>query len=896
MGLSPGTKLGPYEIIAPVGAGGMGEVYRARDTRLDRVVAIKVLPSQLAENPDARQRFDREARAISSLNHPNICTLHDVGQQDGISYLVMEYLEGETLADRLGNGPLPIDQVLRYGAEICDGLERAHRSGVVHRDLKPGNIMLTKAGAKLMDFGLAKSLVASPAVSPSLTATLSTPMGSHPLTAQGTVVGTFQYMAPEQVEGKDADARSDIFAFGAVLYEMATGKRAFEGKTAASAMAAVLERDPAPISAIQPAVPPALDRLVKTCLAKDPDDRWQTAHDVKLQLKQIAEAGSQASAQAVLQTTTPTPVPALASKNRSKLPWILAAILGIITASVVLMQYLAGSKQLPLLRLEINPPPKSQFNVSGDNAGPAMISPDGRYVVFSASSSTGVQLYVRPLESLNAQKLPGTEAAMFPFWSPDSRSVAFFTADKLKRIDIDGSSSVTICDSTLGRGGAWNQDGTIVAALSYNTGLSRVSASGGAPVLITKVDNVKYTSHRWPWFLPDGKHVIYVAVNHTSAMSPDTGVFITSLDGSDNHLLFHSLSNAIYAAGHLLYVRENSLLALPFDTSALKLTGEPQTLNENAQYDSGLWRSNLSVSTTGNMVYASGTATGSQSIAWYDRTGKALGTVGDPSTYFDLQLSPDNKQLAVTDGNTSAATIWVYDLATKLKSRLTFSPGAHRTPVWSPDGREIAFATNQQAAIAKKEVASGATDQILLSASEPQFQAVTDWSPDGRYLMYAQGSGIKLSLWVLPMNGDRKPFDYAPEGTFDGKFSPDMRWVAFQSNETGRPEVFVAPFPWTGAKWQVSTTGGTQPLWRADGKELCFFDFSGIVAVEVNGSGASFQVGALKPLFPRLALNGFSQEYSMTKDGQRFLAITPSEGGSQTLTLVQNWPAELRKK
>jgi eukaryotic-like serine/threonine-protein kinase len=896
MGLSSGTKLGPYEIIAPVGAGGMGEVYRARDTRLDRTVAIKVLPSQLAENPDAKQRFDREARAISSLNHPNICTLHDVGEQGGVSYLVMEYLEGETLADRLSNGPLPIELVLRYGIEICDGLERAHRNSVVHRDLKPGNIMLTKAGAKLMDFGLAKSLVAPPAVSPSLTATLSTPMGSHPLTAQGTVVGTFQYMSPEQVEGKDADARSDIFAFGAVLYEMAAGKRAFEGKTAASAMAAVLERDPAPISTVQPAVPPALDRLVKTCLAKDPDDRWQTAHDVKLQLKQIAESGSQASAQAALPTTTPTPVPALGSKNRTKLPWVLATILGLITASVLLMQYLAGSKQLPLLRLAINPPPKTQFNVSGDNGGPAMLSPDGRYVVFSASSSTGVQLYLRPLESLNAQKLPGTEAAMFPFWSPDSRSVAFFTADKLKRIDIDGSSPVTICDSTLGRGGTWNQDGTIVAALSYNTGLSRIPASGGPPLLITKVDNVKYTSHRWPWFLPDGKHVIYVAVNHTSAMSPETGVFITSLDGSDNRLLFHSLANAVYATGRLLYVRENSLLAQSFDASTLKLTGEPQTLNENVQFDSGLWRSNLSVSATGNMVYASGAATGSQTLAWYDRTGKVLGTVGEPSAYFDLEISPDNKQLAVTDGNTSAATIWVYDLATKLKSRFTFSPGTHRTPVWSPDGREIAFTTNQQAAIARKEVSSGATDQILLSSAEPQFQAVTDWSADGRYLMYDQGSGIKLSLWVLPLAGDRKPFQYAPEGTFDGKFSPDMRWVAFQSNETGRPEVFIAPFPWTGAKWQVSTNGGTQPLWRGDGKELFFFDFSGIVSVEVNGSGPAFQVGALKPLFPRLALNGFSQEYSVTKDGQRFLAITPSEGGSQTLTLVQNWPAELRKK
>jgi Tol biopolymer transport system component len=895
MSLSSGTKLGPYEIIAPVGAGGMGEVYRARDTRLDRTVAIKVLPPQLAENPEAKQRFDREARAISSLNHPNICTLHDVGQQDGISFLVMEYLEGETLADRLANGPLPVELVLKVGIEICDGLERAHRSGVVHRDLKPGNIMLTRTGAKLMDFGLAKSAMSAPAVSPSLTATLSTPVGSHPLTAQGTVVGTFHYMAPEQVEGKEADPRSDIFAFGAVLYEMATGRRAFEGKTAASAMAAVLERDPAPISSLQPAVPPLLDRLVKTCLAKDPDDRWQTAHDVGLQLRQIAESASQAGAPTVGPSGSQAPAPA-PRKMQAALAWAVAAVLGAVAVAGLAWAYFAGRTQMPLLRVEINPPPKLQFNVSGDNAGPAEISPDGRYLVVSGNSATGTQLYLRPLDALTTQKLPGTEGATFPFWSPDSRSIAFFTTDKLKRIDLGGSAPVTICDSTLGRGGTWNQDGIIVAALSYNTGLSRVSASGGTPVQFTKVDNVKYTSHRWPWFLPDGKHVIYVAVNHTAAMSSDIGVFYAAIDGSDNRFLFHSLANAIYGAGHLLYSRESTLIAQPFDAATGKTTGEPETLNEGVQFDSGLWRSNLSVSNNGMLLYASGAASGSQTIAWYDRTGKTLGTIAEPSAYFDLELSPDNKQIAITDGNTSAATIWIYDTTTKLKSRFTFTPGTHRSPVWSPDGTQIAFTTNQQGAIAVKPVASGATDQVLLSSPDLQYQAVTDWSHDGKFLMYSQGSGINLSLWVLPLTGDRKPFQYAPVGTFDGKFSPDGRWVAFQSNETGRPEVFVAPFPWTGAKWQVSTSGGTQPLWRGDGKELFFFDFSGIVAVQVNGGGSSFQVGGMKSLFPRLALTGFSPEYSVTRDGQRFVAIAPTEGVSQTLTLVQNWPAELKKK
>ena len=886
MALTAGTKLGPYEIQSPLGAGGMGEVYRARDTRLDRIVAIKILPSHLSENPEARQRFDREARTISSLNHPNICTLHDVGHQDGVDYLVMEYLEGETLADRLGKGPLPVEQVLKCGIEICEGLEKAHRSGVVHRDLKPGNIMLTKIGTKLMDFGLAKASVAGPASSSSLTVTLSTPAGSHPLTAQGTVVGTFQYMAPEQVEGKEADARSDLFALGAVLYEMATAKRAFEGKTAASAMAAVLERDPAPISSVQPMTPAAFERLVKICLAKDPDERWQTAHDVKLQLKQIAEGGSQASATA----------PAVPQRKRGNaLAWGLAAILGVVAVSALVMAYLANQKQLPVLRVEINPPERMQFNLSGDNAGPAMISPDGRYLVFSANGVSGIQLYLRSLDAISSQALPGTEGGTFPFWSPDSRSIAFFTAEKLKRIEVGGGAPVTICDSVLGRGGSWNQDGTIVAAISYNTGLSRVPASGGTPTPITKVDGVTYSSHRWPWFLPDGKHFLYLAINHNAPASPDTGIFVASLDGKENRLLFHTLSSAIYTAGHLLYQRENSLLAQPFDPSAGKFTGEPETLREIVQYDAGTWRANLSASSNGMLVYASGTASGNQILTWYDRSGKVLDTVGEPSGFFDLDLSPDEKKLAVTDQNTATATVWVYDLVGKLKTRLTFSGGSHINPVWSPDGRELAFTSNQQAAISIK--GDSTPERTLLSSPDPIYQGITDWSRDGRYLMYEQGPGVNEQLWVVPLFGDGKPFPYSKSSAPDrgGVFSPDGRWVAYMSNETGRPEIYVAPFPWTGAKWQVSNGGGADARWRADGKELYYFDFNGITAVEVDGKGATFQVGNSKLLF-RLPVRGLSREYAPTRDGQRFIAIAASEGSSQVLTLVQNWTAELKKK
>jgi tRNA A-37 threonylcarbamoyl transferase component Bud32 len=521
----------------------------ARDTRLERSVAVKVLPAHLSDQPEAGERFEREARTISSLNHPNICHLHDVGEQDGVRYLVMELLEGETLADRLRRGPMPLDQVLRYGAEIAEGLDAAHRQGVVHRDLKPGNVMLTKTGARLMDFGLAKEISTVKPVSAELTATM-TSSPATPLTQQGTIVGTFQYMAPEQVEGKEADARSDIFSLGAVLYEMIGGKRAFEGKTLVSVAAAILEKDPAPIRTLQPETPPALERAIKKCLAKDPDTRWQSAGDLASELKWLAEGGAAAD----LQTASPG-----AAWKSTFVAWAVAGV-ALAAAIAVAFFHFGAREAKPLVLTQIASSDKWDFNFVGDNAGPPVISPDGTHIVFSAHTQGKQQLFLRSMDNLTPQPIPGTDDATFPFWSPDSRSIGFFADIKLKRMDVGGGPATIICDAPIGRGASWGPNGTIVFSPQYSSPISQVSATGGTPAPITKLTN-NYTTHRWPAFLPDGKHFLYLAANHAAPTVGDTAVFWASLDGQQNKLVVSTSSSAIYASGYLLFVRQNALMA-----------------------------------------------------------------------------------------------------------------------------------------------------------------------------------------------------------------------------------------------------------------------------------------------------------------------------------------------
>ncbi len=892
MPLTAGAMLGPYEILSPAGAGGMGEVYKARDTRLDRTVAIKVLPAHLSSNPELKLRFEREAKSISALQHPHICALFDVGSQDGVDFLVMEFLEGETLSERVQQkGALPIDQVLKIGIEVADALEKAHRQGILHRDLKPGNIMLTKAGAKLMDFGLAKAsglAMGATSVS-SLTAAVTRTSPASPVTQAGTIVGTFQYMSPEQLEGKEADARSDIFAYGAVLYEMATGKRAFEGKSQISVMSAILEKEPEPISAIQPTIPPAFEHIVKRALAKDPDERWQTAADLKSELKWISQTSS--SARAVS--------PGVKRKRYQK--WATTA--GVAAAAVVvtaLAMWLFGVGRSPgVVQTFILPPEGGQFTFTGQGGGPPVISPDGTKIVFQASGTDGKRLlWVRALQSLTPLPIAGTEGAMYPFWSADNKQVGFFQESRMKRVDIAGGPVTSICDAPAGRGGSWNEDGIIIFSPATGDPILKVAAAGGTPVAITKVLTSE-TSHRWPLFLPDGRNFLFLAWNQGGSEDSESySVYAGSLEGGTRQLVLTGTSSVAYADGYLFFTRGGNLLAQGFDAGSLKVKGDPVPLFERIQSDPQFGRSNFSVSQTGSLIFAVGPSAAEARLMWYGLDGRELGQVAGIGNWSGTRVSPDGKSLAVAldPGNQD---VWLLSLGREMRSRLTFDTTPEGNPAWSADGKRVAFNRLRNAAnqIAVKAADGSGAEEVLLQVAEGL--QLSDWSRDGRYITFNRTSpGQRTDLWVLPTFGEKKPFPLVATtfGEADGMFSPDGKWIIYDSNASGTSEIYAMPFPGPGGKFQISSGGGDWPRWTRDGKHVIYTNADDFYIADVTYDNSTFQVTQSRKIFSLSAVASASNYfYDVAPDSRIVVVAAPAKSGTQRLAWISDWRKQLPK-
>ena len=864
MALAPGLRLGPYEIVAAAGAGGMGEVYRAHDSRLNRDVAIKVLPDHLSANPELRERFEREARAISQLSHPHICVLYDIGKHGSADYIVLEFLEGETLGTRLRKGPLPVDQVLKYGAQIADALDKAHRNGVVHRDLKPDNVMLTKSGVKLLDFGLAKPLATPGNISSSIAAT----MTQNPLTAEGTLVGTFQYMSPEQLEGREADARSDLFALGCVLYEMSTGKRAFDGKSTASVVASIMNSDPAPLTQYAPLSPPSLEWAIRRCIAKDPEERWQNAGDLASELRWIQEGGSRAG----------VAVPSTVRSRRKILRW--AAVAAALILGTIAGLFLKRSPSEPVLRVAVNLPQGT--SIVPENA--AALSPDGDWVLMTLADAQGkTKFWVRRLSSDTALPLDGTEGAVGPFWSPDSRSIGFFSVDgKLRKIPVGGGQADTVCDVWQVYGGTWGRDDVIVFATGIR-GLFQVPASGGVPV---RIPTPELSDYRGPQFLPDGKHIL-VAANSSG------GIFVVDRTTGQVQPVLSDESQARYTdPGYLLFLHGSRLMAQPFDANSLRLSGTAQFVAESV-YSGSM---SFSTSKGGLLLYQRAFQT---QLTWVDVTGSKVSNVGDPGYISYPYLSPDGKyaMYSVMDPRQGKQKLWLCDLTRGTSSPFTFGDGSDQYPTWSPDSRQVAFSSTRHGKeeIYLKPVAGGGDEQELLASdgnAEPD-----RWSPDGRYLLFDYVTKTNgTDVWALPVFGERKPFAivHGPANENWGIFSPDGKWVAYSSDESGRAEIYVVSFPNGGGKRQVSTGGGITSFWPA-GKELFYLDPEWHVnGVNIDAQAENLAVGKTRELFGGRLFGNTTGMFPAADSKRWLVAFAVDESNASPLVLTTNWTATLK--
>lgn len=918
MSLSPGARLGPYEIVVPIGAGGMGEVYKARDTRLDRTVAIKVLPEHVASDPDARQRFEREARAVAALNHPHICTLYDIGRQDGTDFLVMEYLEGETLQDRLAKGALPLDQALRYGIEIADALDKAHRAGIVHRDLKPGNIMLTKSGSKLLDFGLAKTGTAVAAG----TALSMMPTTPPNLTAQGTILGTLQYMAPEQLEGRVADARTDIFAFGAVLYEMLTAKKAFEGKSQASLIAAILEREPPLVSTIQPVTPAALDHVVRTCLAKNPDERWQTFTDLQRQLRWIVDSRLQ-----------PSIDQAAISHRRNRRAIIsagaLAALAGLVGVGGTWM--LKPEPSQPLRRFAIELPEGDQFSAVTRHI--VALSPDGTRLVYVANQ----RLYQRAMDQLDATPVRGTEEGgpaghgRSPFFSPDGQWIGFWQSGQLKKVSVNGGASITLCAAEEPRGASWGPDGMILFGQGAQ-GIAQVSANGGQPSTLISIDSKTESAHG-PQMLPGGKAVLFTLAStaqqltNVAAYWDDAQIVVQSLDSGQRTVVVQRGKDARYLSGHLLYVHEGTLLAVAFDAARLATKGSAfpvvDGIREAASTRGGgaaigreagsTGAAHFTVSQDGLFAYVpqnAAAAGGGRTLAWVDRQGHEIPLEAPNRAYVYPRISPDGNRVAL-DIRDEELDIWIWDLARETLTRFTFDPAADIQPTWTLDGQQIVFLRVGLGLFARAADGTGDTARLIESAANP---APTAFSHDGAQLVVHQIMSPQTDhIKMLSLDAKQSVDLLAqPKVHFqNADVSPDGRWLAYQSDESGQFEVYVRPFPDVQrGRWRVSRAGGTRPVWASSGRELFFLAPPPQPRGAGNASDVAMMAASIQPGPGFLAGNPTrlftgsyyaalpGRTYDVSSDSRRFLMIkekTTGRAATDRIIVVENFFEELKR-